>query len=195
MKRFFKIVMRVIEVIVIAYVIIMSTCLLCRNKYGYTQFDTKTLISIGNKDTKYLKEFSKNSLVVFEEKDIEDIKVGDKVYYYAVENEKYVIKQDKIVDTQGEASDTLYKFEKNPDVAVAGAKVIGTYEKTYKTWGGVKLFLESRIGFLIFVLLPILLLFIYEIYDLVVTVKYDDTETNKKGKKKTKNGNEEIETL
>lgn len=187
--------MRVIEVIVIAYVIIMSTCLLCRNKYGYTQFDTKTLISIGNKDTKYLKEFSKNSLVVFEEKDIEDIKVGDKVYYYAVENEKYVIKQDKIVDTQGEASDTLYKFEKNPDVAVAGAKVIGTYEKTYKTWGGVKLFLESRIGFLIFVLLPILLLFIYEIYDLVVTVKYDDTEINKKGKKKTKNGNEEIETL
>lgn len=190
--------MRVVEIIVIAYVIIMSTCLLCRNKYGYTQFDTKTLISIGNKDTKYLKEFSKNSLILFEEKDIEDIKVGDKVYYYSVENEKYVIRKGKVIDTKGEASSTLYKFEETPDVAVSSDKVIGSYKNAYKNLGGVKLFLESRVGFLIFVLLPILLLFIYEIYDLVVTVKYEDTDDKKKNNKKEsekKKDEDEVETL
>lgn len=192
MKKVFKIFLRIVEVVVIAYVILMSTCLLCRNKYGYTQFGEKTLISIGNKDTKDLKEFPKNSLVVFEEVDTDDIKVGDSVYYYAVKNEKYIITKGKVLEIQGEASDTLYKFEENQDVAVAGSKVIGTSDETYDTLGGIKLFLESRIGFLIFVLLPILLLFIYEIYDLVVTVKYDDGDSDKKVKKKNE---PEIETL
>ncbi len=202
MKKVFKCLLKIVEIIVILYVIFMSTCLLCRNRYGYTQFEDKTLVSIGEKDTKELTEFKKDSLVLFKEKDIEDINIGDKVYYYAVKNEKYIIKVGKVLEKKGEASGTLYRFEENSDVAVAGTKILGTYDKAYDDIGGMLLFLESRIGFLIFVLLPILLLFIYEIYDLVVSVKYEEDDTPKKKKKskkkvseKKKDDVEEIETL
>ena len=183
MKKFFKALLKILEIVIVLYVILMSTCLLCRNKYGYTQFGDNTLISIKNKDTKELTEFNKNSLVVFKGIDTDLIKVGDKVYYYAVKNEKYIIKSGKVVAMQGEASDTLYKFDTNNDVAVSASKVIGTYNKSYKNIGGIKLFLESRVGFLIFVLLPILLLFIYEIYDLVVSLKYEENTVKDEEKK------------
>ena len=57
MKQIGKIILKVIEFVIILYVVLISTVLLCRNKYGYTQFGDRTIVTMGQKDTRYLKEF------------------------------------------------------------------------------------------------------------------------------------------
>lgn len=197
MKKLGKIILKILEIAIIIYVILISTVLLCRNKFGYTQFGEHTIVTMGGKDTKYLTNFDKKDLLVFDSIDVSDVKVGTEVYYYAVENEKYVIKYGKILEKTGETSDALYKIEGNGEKDISNEKVIGTLEETYGGIGQILSFLSSRIGFLIFVLLPILVLFIYEIYDFVMDLKYEKVEPVKK-KEKTKKDSEEkeeIETL
>ena len=91
MKKLGNIILKVIEFAIILYVILISTVLLCRNKYGYTQFGDKTIVTMGQKDTKYLEKFDKKDLIVLKSVDFDETKVGEEVYYYAIENEKYLI--------------------------------------------------------------------------------------------------------
>ena len=152
---------------------------------------------MGQKDTRYLKEFGKKDLIVLKSEDFEDTKVGEEIYYYAVENEKYVIKTGTISDKSGEASDAIYTIAEAETKEINSDKVLGKLDKVYHNVGQVLFFLSSRIGFLI------LVLFIYEIYDFVMNIKYEKVEpekTTKKDKKTEKkdnkeNKNEEIETL
>ena len=213
MKKVGKIILKFVEFLIILYVVIISTVLLCRNKYGYTQFGDKTIVTMGQKDTKYLEEFDKKDLIVLKSVEFDETKVGEEVYYYAIENEKYVIKKGKISDKSGEASDAIYKIEQSETKEISNDKVLGKLDKVYSNLGQILFFLSSRIGFLIFVLLPILVLFIYEIYDFIMEIKYEkvkptksnsdknkkDTKNNKSTKKDIKNNkdkkNEEIETL
>lgn len=208
MKKVGKIILKSVEVLIILYVIMISTVLLCRNKYGYTQFGDKTIVTMGQKDTKYLKEFDKKDLIVLKSVDFDETKVGEEVYYYAIENENYIIKKGKISDKSGEASNAIYTIEQSDTKDVSNDKVLGKLDKVYSNLGQVLFFLSSRIGFLIFVLLPILVLFIYEIYDFIMEIKFEkvtptksnsnkkDTKNNKSVRKNTKEKkNEEIETL
>ena len=195
MKKIGKIILKILEIAIIIYVILISTVLLCRNKFGYTQFGEHTIVTMGQKATKYLTNFDKKDLLVFDSIDVSDVKVGTEVYYYAVENEKYVIKYGKILEKTGETSDALYKIEGNGEKDISNEKVIGTLEKTYGGIGQILFFLSSRIGFLIFVLLPILVLFIYEIYDFVMDLKYEKVEPTKKKEKEEETKHEDIETL
>ena len=202
MKQIGKIILKVIEFVIILYVVLISTVLLCRNKYGYTQFGDRTIVTMGQKDTRYLKEFGKKDLIVLKSDDIEDTKVGEEIYYYAVKNEKYVIKKGTISDKSGESSDAIYTIAEAETKEISNDKVLGKLDKVYHNVGQVLFFLSSRIGFLIFVLLPILVLFIYEIYDFVMNIKYEKVEpevtTKPKKTEKTANKekkNEEIETL
>lgn len=213
MKKVGKIILKFVEFLIILYVVIISTVLLCRNKYGYTQFGDKTIVTMGQKDTKYLEEFDKKDLIVLKSVEFDETKVGEEVYYYAIENEKYVIKKGKISDKSGEASDAIYTIEQSETKEISNDKVLGKLDKVYSNLGQILFFLSSRIGFLIFVLLPILVLFIYEIYDFIMEIKYEkvkptksnsdknkkDTKNNKSTKKDIKNNkdkkNEEIETL
>ena len=213
MKKVGKIILKFVEFLIILYVVIISTVLLCRNKYGYTQFGDKTIVTMGQKDTKYLEEFDKKDLIVLKSVEFDETKVGEEVYYYAIENENYIIKKGKISDKSGEASNAIYSIEQSDTKDVSNDKVLGKLDKVYSNLGQILFFLSSRIGFLIFVLLPILVLFIYEIYDFIMEIKYEkvkptksnsdknkkDTKNNKSTKKDIKNNkdkkNEEIETL
>ena len=202
MKKLGKIILKVIEFAIILYVILISTVLLCRNKYGYTQFGERTIVTMGQKDTKYLTEFDNKDLIVFQTVDFDEASIGDEIYYYAIENEKYVIKKGTISDKSGEASDAIYTIKEAETKEISNDKVLGKLDKVYNDIGQLLFFLSSRIGFLIFVLLPILVLLIYEIYDFVMDLKYEKVEKEKpKKQKKSKkteykeNNKEEIETL
>ena len=198
MKKIGKIILKVIEVIIILYVILMSTVLLCRNKFGYTQFGEKTIVTMGHKDTKYLEGFDKKDLLVFKEVDFEDTKIGDEIYYYAVKNDQYIILKGTITNKTGEYKDAVYSIKEAKTKEISDEKVLGKLDKTYNNVGQILFFLSSRIGFLIFVLLPILVLFIYEIYDFIMDLKYEKVEPVKSTEKKKddkEDKKEKVETL
>ena len=56
--------------------------------------------------------------------------------------------------------------------------IIGTADKTYNKIGTYLSIVESKWGFLFIVLVPCLLIFIYEIYALIVEIKYGEEEND-----------------
>ena len=72
MKKFLRLIWFMFEFIIIFYVIILTTFLLCKNKYGYTQFGDYTLASmnlLGEKNNPKAKNGDllviKNSIDIF----------------------------------------------------------------------------------------------------------------------------------
>ena len=63
--------------------------------------------------------------------------------------------------------------------------MLGKYTSIYHGIGGILSILESKFGFLLLVLLPIMVVFIYQIYEFVLIIKEnpvleDENENDKK---------------
>ena len=173
MKRILKVLFSIFEVILILYVIAITTCLLCRNHYGSTQFGDYSLIIVNEDNEEDLSNFQKGDLVIIEDADYDDVSVGDVLYYYDSVDEEYVIKTGTVSDKTGDKKQGLYYFQ-GVEQSISEKRVIGTYDgMSYHTVGAVLGFLQSRIGFLLCVILPIMVLFIYQIYSLIIMVKED----------------------
>ena len=84
---------------------------------------------------------------------------------------------------------SLYTVDDNGPVSIVGTRVLGKYSNTYSRFGSVLSILESRIGFLFCVLLPIMIVFIYQVYEFVMIIRYErvDYPDDDKPKRKKKN--------
>ena len=88
----------------------------------------------------------------------------------------------------------LYQLDDEAKTTIATTRVIGKYSAIYHNIGGVLDVLQSRIGFLLLVILPILLIFMYQIYALIIVIKYGEEELEEKSssdKSQTKNNNKD----
>ena len=142
MKKTLHVIWSVLEIIIIIYVICLTTILLAKNKFGFTQLGDYVLTSIGSN------------------------------YYYAVYDEKYIICSDVVKSMQKDDFSALYTIDDQYNSTVHSDKVIGKYTSKYHKLGNYFSFLQSRVGFLFFVLLPIMVVFIYQIYDFTIILKY-----------------------
>ena len=96
MKKLLHILWSCLEVFIIVYVIILTSFILSRNSFGYTQFGNKVLVYVSIWDTHNIENVDKNDLLVIRTTDY--INENDLLYYYAVSNEKYVIKSNRILN-------------------------------------------------------------------------------------------------
>lgn len=198
MKKFLKWLVGLIEIIVIIYVICITTCLLAKNKYGFTQIGNVTLITINEHLQQYLPETKEKDLLIVKGDKKDVINIGDKVYYYSTHNDEYIIKTGYVKEKIEDNDRSLYVMNDEDKSTISSTRTIGKYSNTYETLGGILDILESRLGFLLLVLLPILLIFIYQIYALIIVVKYTDfDEEDKKTKKKkqVQKQPKEVETI
>lgn len=171
MEKVFKTVKTVVFTIVgiayFAFALCMTILLLNFNEYGVTQFGEKQMVLI--KDELAIKDFNKGDLVIVEQLDLEEIKVGDKVFTYKINKNKKVEMQYGIVGNVY-LEDEAIAYENGDtysDEYVAG-KAIETHPKI----GTFLSVIESQWGFLFLVLVPIFLIFIYEVYALIIEIKY-----------------------
>lgn len=186
MKRFLKWLIGLFEIIIIIYVICITTCLLAKNKYGFTQLGNTTLITINEHLQEFLPETKVKDLLIVKGDPKDIINVGDKIFYYSTHNEEYIIKSGYVKDKITDNDRSLYVMDDEDGSTISSTRTIGKYSNTYNTIGGILDILESRLGFLLLVLLPILVIFIYQIYALIIVVKYTDFEDNDKKLKKPK---------
>jgi hypothetical protein len=187
MKKVLKFLVILLEIILITYVIIFTTFLLCKNKFNYTQFGENTLITVTAKNQKEFSNFNKGDLVIIKEATFDEVKVGGEIYYYDTINQAYVIRVGVVTEKSGDEYSYLVKIDTNEgkDRTISADRLIGIYaDKSYESVGGVIDLLTSRIGFLLLVILPILLLFIYHIYNLVYMLKTSKVVPNEKAPKK-----------
>lgn len=195
MKKVLKGLWGLVEVIIIIYVICITAFLLCKNNYGFTEIGDMTYITIDEEAVNYLPEAKENDLLLIKS-DTSDIEVGDKIYYYDTENSKYVIKSAHVKTIQTSDSGMgVYTLDDSEESTIATTRAIGKYSTTYGTIGGILDILQSRLGFLLLVILPILLIFMYQIYALIVVIKYGDEEEEKEVKTPNQDKKENIELL
>lgn len=191
MKKIMKILLSVIIVIYAIVAMFLTACLLNYNDYKITVFGDKSLIIV-NDDT--LKDkYKKGSLLVVD-KNGEEIKKGDEIIFYNTYNNQVnisvaeVTAKEKITDTE-----TTYTIKGDYDIS--SEYLIGSTKnvKAYGVIGAILGLLESRVGFLIFIILPITIAFLYEIYVLINEIKQAKKEVKKEEKNKIKEVKKETE--
>ena len=154
MKRILNIFWNVIQVLIIIYVILAILFMLTSNSYGYSQ--------IG----KYVLDADNDRLVIIKKNN--SIKVGDLVYYYSVVNEQYKIVYSNV---QSINEDKTYTLDNGNNVQKN--KIIGKTDRNIPIIGFILNRLKDKIYFVIFVILPMLIVFGYNIYKFIVCLNYE----------------------
>ncbi|MEE3343048.1 MAG: hypothetical protein VZS44_03050 [Bacilli bacterium] len=156
MKNIFKIL-----IVIYAIVAIFTTVsLFTYNDYNISEIGSKRIIKLNKKIDKY----NKGNMLIISKKD--EYKAGDKVFYCKLEESKCNINYGKITTTMGG----------NPEInkeEISKKLIMGTDEniKVIPLLGSIMGILESRWIYLIFIVLPILVAFIYEVYSITKEIK------------------------
>ena len=149
----------------------MTMLLLNYNKYGLTQFGNTTFVMINDEITS--ETFQKGDLVLVKSKKIANLQTGEEIFVYRIgSNGNVSVEVGKIGQIYPEEDAVAFE---NGDV-FSMQFVIGTSDKIYNKIGTYLSIIESKWGFLFIVLVPCLLIFIYEIYALIVEIKYGAEE-------------------
>ena len=175
MKKVFGWIWRVVEVLIIVYVIVITSFILSRNKYNYTQFGDYTLVNIDLLAEKNINGVKSGDLLIV--KNSNDIDKGDVIYYYAVREDNYIVKSNPVIDIKSDNYSSLYTVGDSDNNTIASTRVLGKYTSIYHGLGSLLAVLESKFGFLFLVLLPIMVVFIYQIYEFILIIKENPIST------------------
>ena len=154
MKKALKISWIVIQVLIIIYVILVVLFMSFSNKYGYSQ--------IG----KYVLDVDNNEFLII--KKTNNIKDGDLVYYYSIVNEKYRIVYSN-VNSINEDTYTLVNGDE-----IVKSKIIGKSYRKIPIIGAILNIMKVKINFLVFVIIPILIVFGYHVYKFIFGMKKEE---------------------
>lgn len=162
----------VLGCIFFAFAISITILLLNYNKYGLTQFGNTTLVIVS--DYISSETFKKGDLVLVKSEKIMDLELGEEIFVYRIINSnKVLVEVGKVGQIYPEEDAVAFE---NGDI-FSNEFVIGKSEKIYPEIGTYLSIVESKWGFLFIVLVPCLLIFIYEIYALIVEIKYGAYES------------------
>ncbi len=171
MKKTFKIIWNILQVLIIIYVIIVTSLLFFENKYGFSQFGKYIIHNVSKLDEENSSNIKEGDLIII--KNNPKLKVGDNVYYYAVSNEKYIVSSSKVVEVNKDRDNYLYKVLKNDTTIISSTRVMGNKVYKFSHLGKMLSVVESRTGFIFFVLLPIMIVFVYQVYQFLVILRYE----------------------
>lgn len=168
MKVVLKIIGGIIGAIYLIVVIILTILLLSYNQYKVSVINGNSLIIIDEKSDKY----DAGDLIVFEKVKNSDVVVGDEVFFYEVSNGISTIEYGKVTESKV-ITETESTFTINNNHDISSESLIGKTDnsKRYADIGKILSILESKYVFLLLVILPTLILFLYELYRLIVEIK------------------------
>lgn len=152
MNKALNITWKVIQVLIIIYVLAVIIFMSFSNKYGYSQ--------VG----KYVIDVDNNEFLII--KKTNDIKEGDLVYYYSIVKEKYTIVYSNVKSIE---EDNSYILDNGDQIV--DSKIIGKTDKKIPIIGFILNMMKNKINFVLFVMLPILIVFGYHVYKFITSVR------------------------
>lgn len=175
MKKILKFIGILIGVVYASLAIVLTIFLLNYNRYNITEIDGKSLILI--RDEELEPAYNKGSLVVVKRNPNKDIKVGDQIFFYDIYDGTVSINIGTITEIE-EVSRKESVFTVEGDYDVPNDDVIGKAETSivYENVGTYLSILESKYGFLILIIFPMLVFFIYEVYIFIEELKSSKDE-------------------
>ena len=168
MKKIGKVLLSVLGIIYLGVIVFATVCLLFYNQYKVTQINDKTFIIIDDKSDKY----TDGDLVIFTKCPNSEINNGDEIFFYEVSQGKVSVNTG-VVSKSEVVNESETTFTINGNHKISSESVIGktSTANVYSKAGKILYVIESRFGFLLFVILPALIFFFYEIYRLVMEIK------------------------
>lgn len=161
----------ILLIIYFAFVIVMTVLLLNFNKYGVTEFGNKSLIIINDEISN--DDYKKGELVIVQKDKLEKMEVGKDLFAYKVEADgSVVIDLGKIGNIYPEEDAVSLENGSTYSMEFVAGSPIEKHEKI----GTFLSVVESKWGFLFIVLVPSFLIFVYEVYSLIIEIKYGKDE-------------------
>ncbi len=166
----------------IAISVVMWVIILVAALFAFTTLATKDDGSVANlagftpltvQSESMSPTFGEGDLIVIQQCDPEKLQVGDIVTFHTIIDNEYTLNTHRIAsidDVNGLHSYTT-KGDNNDIVdqhVIADGDIVGKYAFTIPYMGKVMDFLSSSVGFLVVIVLPMLLFFIYQVYHLVI---------------------------
>lgn len=141
-------------------IIFVTYLLLSYNKYNVASIGDYYILSL-NSD---IEEYDKDDLLLIKKS---DIKTNDIILYSDSTNLPLIVKRDKIKNIDADI------ILLDSDVTITSENVIGSVDNiiSYNFIGNIYSFLVSKWGYLIVIILPMLLAFVYEIFAIVKEVR------------------------
>lgn len=175
MKKVLKFLFGLIITIYVVCAVFLTGCLLNLNDFGVTIFANRTLIIVENDELEPL--YKKGSLIIAKKNNFDEVKVGDDVFFYnTYEKQVYVSHAGVIKTTKVNEEETTFTLEGNYDIS--GEYFIGKAQSAFviNGVGSILSVLESKMGFLFIIILPCSILFMYEIYRIIIDITNPDNQ-------------------
>lgn len=166
-----KVFLSVCTVAFFVFAIGMTILLLNFNQYGVTELGGTSLVII-QEDTA-LETYKKGDLVLVQKRKLRNLKEGDEVFTYRLDSKNEASIEVGIIGKIYQ-NDEAISFENGDTYSIE--YVIGTADKKYSTIGTLLSIFESKWGFLFTVLVPSFLFFVYQLYALIIEIKYGEEE-------------------
>jgi hypothetical protein len=172
-----KVIKLILSIVIPFYVIVaifVTACLIGYNDYNITEFGKKSLIIV--EDDSLKPYFNEGDLLVVTKNNNADVKVNDKIFFYNNYNKEVSVNLAKVLKTE-RITDSESTFTVDGNYDVSSEYFIGKEDTTvlYPKVGSVLNVLTSKYGYLFIFILPILLLFLGEIFAIIKEVKnYED---------------------
>ena len=166
-----------------AYVIIAVTVtilMLHYNEYMCSEINGYTLYIV--KDDTLEPDYVKGDLLIIEKVSDKNIEIGDTLFLYQnVSNNDYYVRQGKLTDRTVQGGRTIYTID--GQYQYDSSYLIGTQNslKMYHNLGTILGLLQSRWGYLFFIVIITLILFLEELYELYMEIKYGNELDVKEG--------------
>ena len=167
-----------IVISVLLWVIILVAAL-----YAFTTMATRDNQNVSNimgytplvvKSDSMAPTFSAGDLIFIKKCDTSTLKEGDIICFHTIIDNEYALNTHRIqkIETSGDARSYTTLGDNNNGITdthiISDGDIVGKYVGHLKNAGKVMDFLSSSIGFLIVIVLPMLLFFIYQVYNLIM---------------------------
>ncbi|MEG1583607.1 MAG: signal peptidase I [Anaerovorax sp.] len=120
-------------------------------------------------------EFNKGDLIIVHQTDPAELKEGDIISFWTVIKNKKVINTHRIVKVLD--SNGMIQFvtkgdmnDREDDLIVSSGDLVGKYGVKVPVIGSILKLLSSSVGFLVIIVLPLLIFFVWQLYKLIILV-------------------------
>lgn len=175
--------MKVVKKIGVVLVSIVLWCvILLAALYAFTILTTRDENNVTNiagytpmvvQSNSMAPEFYEGDLIFIKKCDTASLKEGDVITFHTIIENEYALNTHRIENIDESSGSRTYTMKgDNNDTAdthlIADGDIVGKYIGRLPNVGKVMNFLSNSVGFLLIIVLPMLLFFIYQVYHLIV---------------------------
>ncbi len=174
-----KVLGSIVFVLYVIMVLTVTILLLSYNEYMCSEINGYTVYIV--RDDMLEPNYVKGDLLLIKHVSDKNVNIGDKLYFYQnVSNNDYFVRYGEVTDKIEMSRRTVYTID--GQYQYDSSYLIGEEDGSYvfHKIGGILAVLESRWGYLFFVVIITLLLFLEELYELYMEIKYGNEITTVK---------------